>query len=59
MIKLVEQNGKNSYGIKEYVIDTKNELYTNIFYCDMGSTAFIIETQEIYILNGQQEWVLK
>ena len=58
MIKLISQNGEIANGINEYVVDNKDEL-NKIKYCDMGSTAFIIETQETYVLNGKREWVLK
>lgn len=59
MIKILSQNGKIAYGVKEYIIDKKEELNTYNFQCDMGSSVFIIETQEAYILNGKNEWILK
>lgn len=59
MIKILSQNGKIAYGVKEYIIDKKEELNTYNFQCDMGSSVFIIETQETYILNGKNEWILK
>lgn len=59
MIKILSQNGKIAYGVKEYIIDKKEELNTYNFQCDTGSSVFIIETQETYILNGKNEWILK
>ena len=42
------------------VLDTKNDLATiNTKDCCAGSTAYIIETKEVYMLNSKKEWVLQ
>jgi hypothetical protein len=59
MIQIFKQNGNTSYGLKEYMIDTKAELSkipTNIA---MGSTVFVIEENKTYVLSGNKEWIEK
>ena len=58
MIKTIKQNGQTSYGINEYIIDTKTELdlITN---AQMGSQAYVINEKKTYVLNGEKEWIVK
>lgn len=58
MIKLLKQNGKTIYGIKEYIVDNVDELETIKCKCSMGSKAYAINMNETYILSGSNEWVL-
>lgn len=58
MFNLYKQDGETLYGIKEFMLDTAADvadLPTNI---RPGSTALVIPTSEIYILNGEKQWVL-
>ena len=44
----------------EYILDTPEdlkELQELGKSCDAGSTAFIISTTEVYMKNGQGEWI--
>ena len=57
---LIKQGSRTDYNYKEYVLDTKNDLVTiNTKDCCAGSTAYIIETKEVYMLNSKKEWVLQ
>ena len=55
MIKLYSQRGKIAYGIKQFVVQTVEELDT-LPPCEMGSTAFVEINQKKYIKNGAGEW---
>lgn len=58
MYKLFSHEGETLYNIKEWVCDTEedlNALLKNSM--GMGSTAFVISTSELYMLNSEKEWV--
>lgn len=58
MVNLYKQDGETLYGIKEYLIDSKEDLKdlpTKTI--RIGSTALIIPDGILYILNGHHEWV--
>lgn len=57
MIKIISQSGQTSYGLKEFVVDTENEIAHLSLNVAMGSTAFVIEGSLVYMMNGQKEWV--
>lgn len=57
MIKLTSQSGHTSYGLKEYIVDTEEDIKTLSLDDPMGSTAFVINGALIYIMNGKKEWV--
>lgn len=57
MIKMLSQNGDVVYGVNEYVADTIEELDAIKHKCSMGSKAYVISTNENYILSGSNEWV--
>lgn len=58
MQKLFSHEGDISYNIKEWVCDTPEDL-ANLPSdpAAMGSTAFIISTSELYMLNSEGKWV--
>lgn len=63
MINILSQAGQIDYNTKEFVLDTKDDLEELRYGAqglssDPGSTAFIIETSEVYMKNGQGEWKL-
>lgn len=58
MIKLLKQNGETTYGIKEYIVDTVEELNSIKSQNIMGSKAYVVNTNENYILSGSNEWIL-
>ena len=57
MINIMSQSGHQAYGIKEYVVDTVADLRKLPLDDKMGSVALVIETSNVYILNGEKEWV--
>lgn len=61
MVNILSQAGRVDYNTKEFILDTPADLEKLKDIddsCDAGSTAFIIETSEIYMKNGQGEWKL-
>ena len=54
---LFAQNGKPVYGVKNYVLDSSNDI-SNLPIADtIGSTAYVINEGKTYILNNNREWV--
>lgn len=56
MYKITSNDGDISYGIKEFVCDSVDDL-SILPPCQMGSVAIIIATAEVYMKNSKGEWV--
>lgn len=56
MINLKSFAGRKAYNVKKYVVDSTADLSDLPTTGQPGSTAFIIESSETYMLNGNQEW---
>lgn len=56
MINLLSQSGHQGYGIKEYILDTPDDLDNLPVTDKAGSTAFIISTSQVYMINSKGEW---
>ena len=56
MIALLSENGKPAYGICEYVCDSADDV-ESLPKAPMGSTAFVIATGDVYMINSSKEWV--
>ena len=56
MYKITSNDGEISYGVKEFVCDTPEDL-KNLPLCAMGSVAIVISTAEVYMFNSKKEWV--
>lgn len=56
MISLLSVSGKTVYGICEYVCDKEEDVET-LPEAPMGSTALVIETGNVYMINSEKEWV--
>ena len=56
MYNITANDGDVAHGIKEFACDTVEDLAT-LPQCKMGSTAFVIATSEIYMINSKGEWV--
>lgn len=57
MINLYKQDGDVLYGVKEFLLDSQDDvvnLPTNI---KTGSTALVIPTGTLYMLNGHSQWI--
>ena len=57
MITKTSQSGHATYGLKEFIIDTVNDLKYLPVNVPMGSTAFCIENSSVYMINSSGEWV--
>ena len=60
MISIYSQNGEVEYRITEYTLDNTEdleELEVMSKSAAPGSSAFVIATSEVYMLNNQREWV--
>lgn len=57
MYSLIEQMGQEQYDLKDFVCDTPEDIQYLPTDCTMGSTAFIISTSEVYMINSRKEWV--
>ena len=57
MITLYKQDGEIQYGIKEYLLDSEEDLSNLPTYIKSGSAALVISTGDIYFLNHNKEWV--
>ena len=56
MISLLSQSGRQADRIKEYVLDDPADLDNLPVTDKMGSTAFIISTSQVYMINSKGEW---
>ena len=55
-INLTSHDGDVIYSIKEYVVDTPEDI-PSLPLSIMGSTVFVISTSEIFMMNSEKEWV--
>jgi len=58
MINLYKQDGETLYGVKEYILDSPNDVSDLPVDIRPGSTALVITTSDIYMLNGDKKWIL-
>lgn len=59
MITLYKQDGEILYGIKEFVLDSEDDIKDlPVHKVHIGSTALVIPTGNIYMLNGEKKWVV-
>lgn len=56
-ITLYKQDGEVLYGVKEFLLDSKEDLNKLTTDIRSGSSALIISTGEIFMLNGKKQWV--
>lgn len=59
MINLYRQDGETLYGIKEFILDSEDDVKDLPTHkkVHVGSTALVIPTGTLYMLNGSHEWV--
>lgn len=55
MITLIAHDGETSYGIKQYALDTEADL-DKLPKCPMGSSAIVIATGKVYMINSEGVW---
>lgn len=57
MVNVSANSGHTAYGLKEFIIDTKEDLEELPVDVTVGSTAFCIADSAVYMLNGSRKWV--
>lgn len=58
MINLYKQDGETLYGIKEFLLDSEEDLKDLPLDIKVGSSAMIIPTGKLFMLNYNKKWVL-
>lgn len=58
MVNLYRQDGETLYGVKEFLLDSVEDLAKLPTNLRSGSSALIIPTGDLYILNGDKKWVV-
>lgn len=56
-ISIISNSGIKTYGIKHFIVDTEAEVNTVSTDCAPGSTIFILETSQSYMLNTKHKWI--
>lgn len=56
MINIISQSGKTTTYLKEFVIDTPEDVVNLPTDVPMGSTALCIQNGEVYIFGGDEAW---
>lgn len=56
MINVMSVNGKPVYNLYEFVCDETDDVENLPMCCATGSTAYVIETGDVYILDGLKKW---
>lgn len=56
MYKIVKSNGDTAHDIAEFIVDAVEDIVSLPSYVAMGSKAYVIDTGELYIKNGHNEW---
>ena len=56
-ISIYSNSGKINYGIKHLILDTQKDLQQLTNQYIAGTTVYITQTKETYILNNQKQWV--
>lgn len=57
MINIISQSGITSHGVQEFAVDTPDDLTSLPTHIAMGSTAIVISTGDLYMINSQGEWI--
>lgn len=56
MITIAKNGNTKAYGIKHYIVDTEADIQNIDFSTSgMGTTVFVIDTSNQYMLNGSKE----
>lgn len=52
MVNILSNSGHTGYGIKEFICDTVNDIQDLPVDVKPGSTAFVISTGTVYMINS-------
>lgn len=55
--KITANQDNTSYGIKKVMVDNVDELKSMTFQVQPGSTALVMSTLDLYMLNNHNTWV--
>lgn len=55
-INYLSEQGEVKYGVHELVLDTSSDVASLPKDCRPGSTAIVIETGDVYMMNSKGEW---
>lgn len=55
-VNYLSESGHNKYGIFEFVLDTEDDIATLPNDCAPGSSALVIDSSNVYMLNSKGEW---
>lgn len=58
MFSIISTGGHKAYNLQSFVVDTQADLDNLPIDIHAGSTAFVIEKSQYYMLNNQKTWVL-
>lgn len=58
MYKIIKSNGDTAHDITEFMVDTVEDIQSLPPYAGMGSKVYVINSGELYIKNGKNEWKL-
>ena len=53
---ILSQSGHTSYGVKEFVVDTADDIEKLPIDVPMGSAALVIENGAVWMINSKHEW---
>ena len=56
MVNIYSQSGHTRYGVKEYICDTNEDIDLLPLDDTPGSSALVIDSGALYILNSSHEW---
>lgn len=56
-INIYSNSGHTAYGLKEFVIDSEEDIKNLPLDCPAGSAALCLSTGDVYMLNTKDEWV--
>lgn len=55
-ISIFSNSGIKAYNLKNYIVDTVDDIANLPTGSHPGSTAFVVATSEYYMLNNQKKW---
>lgn len=56
MINILKNGNIPSKYVMEYIADTEDDIKNLTTNATPGSTCLVIETAEVYMINGNHEW---
>lgn len=59
MFTIYEQSGHTAYGIKRYICDTDSDVDELSIDDKVGSSAYVIDSGNMYFINSKGEWIKK